>query len=176
MSEASTAPAQQSFARRSISALTRAPKIPSRKAVSAPAVKRIAVVLRRGMRPLEFRRIEDALADHNAMCLPLVVGQRRTSLADTPVCGLIVTGGDIDPTAAEIEVIEDAVREMRERGVPIMALTNAMTMVAEVAGVDLGAASDAHGVVLGESVRVLDGAHQLSAAVKQMAGRSERLP
>lgn len=172
-SHASPDPSSAS-SRRALAALTRAPTIPVRKTRLAPiAAKRAAVVLRRGMRPLEFRRIEEALEAQSLTCVPVIVGQRRNTLADTPVCGLIVTGGDLEPSAAERDMILDSVSDMLARGAPVIALSNAIELVAEAAAVDQRPKGEAHGMLVHDGVRFLDSAPQLNAAIKKMAGAPE---
>lgn len=155
--------------RRAVASLVRAPSIPPRRKDSLQTeTKRVAVVLRRGMKQSEFRHVEEQLDVHNLTCLPVLAGQRRMTVSDTPVCGFIVTGGDMDPTHAERDLIVSAVAETMERGVPVVALSEAVALVLEAAGVH-GAVADGRAVLLHDGVRVLESAREIEDAVKLMA-------
>ena len=113
--------------RTGISALVRAPSIPPRRKDSLMSeTKRVAVVLRRGMKQTEFRNVEEQLDMHNLTCLPVLAGQRRMTVSDTPVCGFIVTGGDMDPSHAERDLIMGTVRETLDRDIPVVAMSEAV--------------------------------------------------
>ena len=156
--------------RRAVASLVSAPSIPpSRKDSIQTEIKRAAVVLRRGMKQTEFRHIEGQLDLYNLTCLPVLAGQRRMTISDTQVCGLIVTGGDMDPSHAERDLIMSAVAETLERGVPVMALSDAVPLVLEAAGVE-GAVADGCAVLLQDGgVRVLEKDRQIDDAIKQMS-------
>jgi hypothetical protein len=131
--------------------------------------KRVAVVLRRGMKQSEFRHIEEQLDAHNLICLPVLAGQRRMTVTDTPVCGFIVTGGDMDPSHAERDLIAATVRETIDRDIPVVGMSDAVPLVLEAAGVQ-GAVAPGHSVLLHqEGVRVLESTRDIGDAVKLMA-------
>ncbi len=156
--------------RHAVSALVRAPSIPPRRKDSLMSeTKRVAVVLRRGMKQSEFRHVEEQLDMHNLTCLPVLAGQRRMTVSDTPVCGFIVTGGDMDPSHAERDLIMATVRETLEREIPVVAMSEAVPLVLEAAGVH-GAVAEGRSVMLQQdNVRVLNSARELADAVKLMA-------
>ena len=161
--------------RHAVSALVRAPSIPPRRKDSlVTETKRVAVVLRRGMKQTEFRNVEEQLDMHNLTCLPVLAGQRRMTVSDTPVCGFIVTGGDMDPSHAERELIMSTVRETLDRDIPVVALSEAVPLVLEAAGVH-GAVAKGRGVMLRrDDVRVLETARELADAIKMMAKSAAR--
>ncbi len=167
--------APMSARRHSVAALVRAPSIPPRRKDSLQTeTKRVAVVLRRGMKQSEFRHVEEQLDLHNLTCLPVLAGQRRMTVSDTPVCGFIVTGGDMDPSHAERDLIMATVRETMERDIPVMAMTDAVSLVLEAAGVQ-GAVVEGRSVLLHrETVRVLDSKREIGDAVKLMAKSAAR--
>ena len=173
MSTEARADAEQvpfSARRHAVSALARAPSIPPRRKDSLMTeTKRVAVVLRRGMKQSEFRDEEEQLDMHNLTCLPVLAGQRRMTVSDTPVCGFIVTGGDMDPSHAERDLIMSTVRETLDRHIPVVAMTEAVPLVLEAAGVK-GAVVKGRSVMLQQdNVRVLNSARELADAVKLMA-------
>jgi hypothetical protein len=155
--------------RRAVAALVRAPRIPQRRRETTPeTIKRAAVVLRRGMKQSEFRQIEAQLDAHDLTCLPVLAGQRRMAVSETPVCGFIITGGDMDPSNAERELIGDAVRDTIERDVPVLAMSEAVGMVLDAAGVQ-GAVAGGRAILLHKGVRVLESAKDVDDAIKFMA-------
>ena len=142
--------------RRAAASLARAPHIPRRKnAIESPVTKRAAVVLRRGMRPLEFRQVEQQMDALNLVSLPVLPGQRKMHITETPVCGLVVTGSDIDPSPVEREMIEQAVRHVRGNGGPVLAFSDAVGLVLEAAGLPPLKSKAA-------AVLIHDGAHALT--------------
>jgi len=161
--------------RHAVSALVRAPSIPPRRKDSLMTeTKRVAVVLRRGMKQSEFRHVEEQLDEHHLTCLPVLAGQRRMTVADTPVCGFIVTGGDMDPSHAERDLIQSTVRETLERDIPVMAMSDAVPLVLDAAGVR-GAVAEGRSVLLHkDNVRVLESARGIAEAVKLMAKSAAR--
>lgn len=161
--------------RHSVSALVRAPSIPPRRKDSLMTeTKRVAVVLRRGMKQSEFREVEEHLDMHSLTCLPVLAGQRRMTVSDTPVCGFIVTGGDMDPSHAERDLIMATVRETLDRAIAVVAMSDAVPLVLEAAGVK-GAVAEGRGVMLHQdSVRVLNSPRELADAVKLMAKSAAR--
>lgn len=156
--------------RHAVASLVRAPSIPPRRKDSLMTeTKRVAVVLRRGMKQSEFREVEEQLDMHNLTCLPVLAGQRRMTVADTPVCGFIVTGGDMDPSHAERDLIMATVRETLDREIPVVAMSEAVPLVLEAAGVQ-GAVAEGRSVTLHRnSVRVLNSSRDLADVVKLMA-------
>jgi len=178
MSTAPRADAEQiplSARRHAVSVLVRAPSIPPRRKDSLMTeTKRVAVVLRRGMKQSEFRHVEEQLDLYNLTCLPVLAGQRRMTVADTPVCGFIVTGGDMDPSHAERDLILTTVRETLDRDIPVMAMTDAVALVLEAAGVQ-GAVAEGRSVLLHRNtVRVLDTSREIEDGVKLMAKSAAR--
>jgi len=169
MSTAEAATARLSAAKRqSVAVLTRAPKIPRRKSTEATGIKRAAVVLRRGMRPLEFRQVEDQLEKHGLSSLPVLPGQRKMHVADVPVCGLIVTGADVDVTHAERDMIEEAVRIVMQRGGPVLAFSDAAEMVLEAAGLERPT-GEAVAILVHNGVRALASQKAIEDAIKLIA-------
>lgn len=178
MSSTSRADAESaplSARRRAVASLARAPSIPPRRKDSIQTeIKRAAVVLRRGMKQTEFRHVEEQLDLYNLTCLPVLAGQRRMTVSDTPVCGFIVTGGDMDPSHAERDLIMSSVRETMDRGIAVLALSEAVPLVLEAAGVE-GAVADGCSVLLqDENVRVLEKGSQIEDAIKLMAKSAAR--
>jgi len=178
MSTAQRADAEQiplSARRHAVSALVRAPSIPPRRKDSLMSeTKRVAVVLRRGMKQSEFRHVEEELDLHNLTCLPVLAGQRRMTVSDTPVCGFIVTGGDMDPSHAERDLILSTVRETMDREIPVVAMSDAVPLVLEAAGVR-GAVAGGRSVMLHQGgVRVLETHRGIGEAVKLMAKAPSR--
>ncbi len=178
MTTATRADAEQlplSVRRRSAASLASVPKIPPRRRETAPGTqKRAAVVLRRGMKQNEFRRIEEQLDIHSLTSFAVLPGQRRMVMADTPVCGLIVTGGDMDPSHAERDLIVEAVQDTMARAMPVIAMSDAVSLVLEAAGVK-GVVAEGRGVMLhGDNVRVLESAKELDEAIKLMAKLTPR--
>lgn len=175
MSTADLEQPPMSARRRAVASLVRAPSIPPRRKDSLMSeTKRVAVVLRRGMKQSEFRHVEEQLDQYNLVCLPVLAGQRRMTVADTPVCGFIVTGGDMDPSHAERDLIATTVRETMERDIPVAAMSDAVPLVLEAAGVK-GAVAEGRGVLLHQdSVRVLESARGIVEAVKLMAKSAAR--
>jgi hypothetical protein len=161
--------------RRAVASLVRAPSIPPRRKDSLMTeTKRVAVVLRRGMKQSEFRHVEEQLDEFNLTCLPVLAGQRRMTVSDTPVCGFIVTGGDMDPSHAERELIMSTVRETLERDIPVVAMSDAVPLVLEAAGVK-GAVAAGRGVLLQrDNVRVLEFTRGIGEAVKLMSKSAAR--
>jgi hypothetical protein len=173
-----TADAEQaplSARRRAVASLVRAPSIPPRRKDSLMTeTKRVAVVLRRGMKQSEFRHVEEQLDMHNLTCLPVLAGQRRMTVSDTPVCGFIVTGGDMDPSHAERDLIMTTVRETMDRDIPVVAMSEAVPLVLEAAGVQ-GAVAEGRSVMLHQAnIRVLDSSREVADAVKLMAKSAAR--
>jgi hypothetical protein len=160
-------------ARRSVASLVRVPSIPRRnqREISQANAKRQAIVLRRGMKQSEFRHDEAQMDVHSLISLPVLAAQRRGPSVDTPVCGVVITGGDMMPSPAEREMIQDTVRNARERGVPVLALSDAATLALEAAGMVGGVAAD-HAVLIGDEVRVLSSRREIEDAIKQIS----RLP
>jgi hypothetical protein len=161
--------------RRAVASLVRAPSIPPRRKDSIQTeIKRAAVVLRRGMKQTEFRHVEEQLDLYNLTCLPVLAGQRRMTVSDTPVCGFIVTGGDMDPSHAERDLIMTSVRETMDRGVPVLAMSEAVPLVLEAAGVE-GAVAEGCAVLLQDAgVRVLEKGAAINDAIKLMAKGAAR--
>jgi hypothetical protein len=157
-----------SASRRAVAALARAPAIPRRRAAEAPAPSRAAIILRRGMRPLEFRRIEDLLDRFSIVSLPIVPGQRKGSLTDAPVCGLIITGSDLDVSTIERDMIATAVADMAARGRPILAFTDGVDLVFEALGRE-PPRGEYQAVLVGAEDRVLTTTRQVEDAFKAMA-------
>ena len=173
-----TADAEQaplSARRRAVASLVRAPSIPPRRKDSLMTeTKRVAVVLRRGMKQSEFRHVEEELDMHHLTCLPVLAGQRRMTVSDTPVCGFIVTGGDMDPSHAERDLIMSTVRETMDRDIPVVAMSEAVPLVLEAAGVK-GAVAGGRSVMLTrDNVRVLETHRGIGEAVKLMSKSSAR--
>ncbi len=160
-------------ARKGISALTRAPAIPRRnqREIAQANAKRLAIVLRRGMKQSEFRHVEAQMDEHSLVSLPVLAAQRRGASVESPVCGVVITGGDMMPSPQERELILDTVRHARERDVPVLALSDAASLALEAAGIVGGVAQD-HSVLIGEEVRVLSSRREIEEAIKQIA----RLP
>jgi hypothetical protein len=178
MSTAPRADAEQvplSARRHAVASLVRAPSIPPRRKDSLQSeTKRVAVVLRRGMKQSEFRYVEEQLDMHNLTCLPVLAGQRRMTVADTPVCGFIITGGDMDPSHAERDLILSTVRETMDREIPVMAMSDAVPLVLEAAGVQ-GAVAQGSSVLLHQDdVRVIHSSREIGDAVKLMAKSAAR--
>jgi hypothetical protein len=156
--------------RNSVAVLARAPRIPRRKSTEEPGVnKRAAVVLRRGMRPLEFRQVEEQIEKLGLTSLPVLPGQRKMHIADTAVCGLIVTGSDVEPSYPEREMIEEAVRTVLERGGPVVAFSDAAEMVLTAAGLDALEGPALAVLVHNKTARALTTQKQVEDAMKQMA-------
>lgn len=155
--------------RRAAASLARAPSIPQRKrADMAPSLaRRVAVILRRGMRQSEFREIEAHLSANDLVCAPVLAGQRRAN-GEGPLCGLVVTGGDIEPSAAERDLIATAVKQAIERGAPVLALSEAVAHVVEAAG-GLYAGQAPRGVLVHNGVRLLETSRDLEGAFRLMA-------
>lgn len=160
-------------ARHSVASLARAPAIPRRnqREISQANAKRLAIVLRRGMKQSEFRHVEAQMDAHSLISLPVLAAQRRGPGVEAPVCGVVITGGDMMPSPAERELIQDTVRHARERGVTVLALSDAATLALEAAGFVGGVAAD-HAVLIGDEVRVLSTRREIEDAIKQMS----RLP
>lgn len=153
--------------RRTVAALMRTPSIPRRRSTEAPVLKRAAIILRRGMRPLEFRRVEDLLEQYGVSSLPIVPGQRKGS-GDAPICGLIVTGSDIDASVMERDMIEAAVCDVAARGRPILAFSDGAPLVFEALGRE--APQGAYlAVLVDDDVKVLTTQRQVEDAFKAMA-------
>jgi hypothetical protein len=87
--------------------------------------KRVGVVLRKGMRQTEFRRIDMRMSQHDLATAPIVIGGKNSALTDTALCGLIVTGSDAICHPAEVEQLAGLIRAARERTVVVVALSNA---------------------------------------------------
>jgi len=162
-------------ARRSVAALTRVPSIPRRNQREAMqgVQKRAAIVLRRGMKQTEFRHVEAQLAKHMLTSLPVLVAQKRGAVADTPVCGLIVTGGDMAPTQAEHDMILDAVRVVRERDLPVLALSDAAALACEALNIDLQEGG-ALALLIDGDVRPLTTQREIDDAIKLIARAPQR--
>ncbi|HRP10763.1 MAG TPA: hypothetical protein PLK37_07010 [Terricaulis sp.] len=162
-------------ARAGISALARAPSIPRRnqREISQANAKRLAIVLRRGMKQSEFRSIEALMDAHTLVSLPVLASQRRGPSIETPVCGVVITGGDMMPSPQERELIQDTVRHARERSVPVLALSDAATLALEAAGMVGGVAAD-HAVLIGDEVRVLSTRREIEDAIKQISRLPQR--
>lgn len=173
----STADAADSMirARTGISALTRAPAIPRRnqREIAQANAKRLAIVLRRGMKQAEFRHIESLMDQHTLVSLPVLAAQRRGPGLESPVCGVVITGGDMMPSPAERDLIQDTVRHARSRDVPVLALSDAAALALEAAGVTGGVAAD-HAVYIAapDDVRVLSTQREIEDIIKQIS----RLP
>ncbi len=125
------------------------------------------------MKQTEFRQIEAQLDVHALTCLPVLAGQRRMTVAETPVCGFIVTGGDMDPSHAERDMIAEGVRDTLERKIPVLALSDAVSIVLEAAGVQ-GAVAEGRAVLIHDGVRVLETAKEVDDAIKLMAKSGPR--
>jgi len=155
--------------RRSATSLARAPSIPQRRRaeISAATAKRVAVVLRRGMRQSEFRSVEQHLSAHDLVCAPILAGQRKAS-AEGAVCGLIITGGDMEPSNVERDLIATAVAQMLERGAPVLAMSEAVPHVVEAAG-GVYAGNAPLGVLVHGGVQLLETPKDVEDAFKLMA-------
>lgn len=160
-------------ARKGIAALARAPSIPRRnqREITQANAKRLAIVLRRGMKQSEFRHVESQMDAHALVSLPVLAAQRRGAGVEAPVCGVVITGGDMMPSPAERELIQETVRHARERDVPVLALSDAASLALEAAGIVGGVAAD-HAVLIGADVKVLSSRREIEDAIKQIA----RLP
>jgi len=157
-------------ARKGIAALTRAPAIPRRnqREISQANAKRLAIVLRRGMKQSEFRHVESQMDMHSLISLPVLAAQRRGAGVEAPVCGVVITGGDMMPSPAERELIQDTVRHARERGVAVLALSDAATLALEAAGM-VGGVAAGHAVLIADDVRVLSTRREIEDAIKQIS-------
>jgi hypothetical protein len=131
--------------------------------------KHAAVVLRRGMRREEFNDVEAQLQAHNVRW---TAAPARSVIASKPgpaICGLVVTGADASPTAREHEAIAATVGDCVARGVPILALSDAVDLVLDAAGLE--AAPEEHrGILLCNGVQILETGDDITGAVEQMAG------
>ena len=103
--------------------------------------------------------------------LPVLAAQRRGPGLESPVCGVVITGGDMMPSPAERELIQETVRHAREREVPVLALSDAAALALEAAGIVGNVAAD-HAVLISDDVRVLSSRREIEDAIKQIS----RLP
>lgn len=159
--------------RRAAAKLARPPSIPKRRIAEPAVTKRAAVVLRRGMRPLEFRQVEEQLEGLRLVSLPVLSGQRRLPLTETPVCGLIVTGSDFEPSPVERAMIEEAVCHVHGAGGPVIALSDAAHLVLETLDLPPLQGDAVAGVLVHGGVQTLANAAQFEGAMKVLAGAPE---
>jgi hypothetical protein len=125
------------------------------------------------MRPLEFRQIEQQMEALNLVSLPVLPGQRKMHVTETPVCGLIITGSDLDPANIERNMIETAVRHVLDRGGPVLAFSDAASLVLDAAGLP-AMKGEATAVLVHESgATALTTASQIENAMKLMAKSPE---
>lgn len=102
----------------------------------ARTAKRAGVVLRRGMREDEYRRVEMRLNENDLTTMPIIIGQgsKGPAVPDAPLCGLIVTGSEAVVHPEARESLSSIVRDAAERKVPILAMSDAVPLVLEAIG------------------------------------------
>ena len=157
------------------SALARTMRIAPTKRTRTDAnreAKRAAVVLRRGMRQTEFRRLEMSMDRNNMSTLPIVVGNKKADVPET-VCGLIVTGSSAVAHPDERLCLAEIVRTAIDRQLPVLAMSDAAPLVLGVSGLDQ--VDDRHSAVLisGE-VRLLKSRRDIDQAIDMMAASPTR--
>ncbi|MGE0830872.1 MAG: hypothetical protein AB7O04_16180 [Hyphomonadaceae bacterium] len=138
-------------------------------AQSPKKTRRAAVVLRRGMKQSEFRRVEARLESHKVGWSSILCEPSRRSNPSPDVCGLVVTGADLTPSEKERATIVAAVHDALARGAPILAMSNASALVLDAAGFE-GACDAQRGVLIRNGVQALDTRADIEDAVDQMAG------
>jgi hypothetical protein len=145
------------------------------KADISRCAKRAAVVLRRGMRQADFRRIEMRLDRNELASLPIIVGPggRAGLVPDTPLCGLIITGSDGVVHADERRSLEDIVRNAADRDVPILAMSDAAPLALAAAGRE-PIEGNPGAVLIGRSVSVLSSRSDIDKAIDRMAAAPTR--
>jgi hypothetical protein len=80
----------------------------------------------------------------------------------------------MDPSHAERDLIMATVRETLDRDIPVVAMSEAVPLVLEAAGVQ-GAVAEGRGVMLRrDGVRLLNSRRELADAVKLMAKSAAR--
>jgi hypothetical protein len=135
-------------------------------------IKRAAIVLRRGMRQNEFRRIEMRMTHNSLSSLPIVIGNRRSEVPET-VCGLIVTGSSAIAHAEERSCLAEIIREALGRQLPVLAISDATPIVLGEAGYEQPDGEHA-AVLVGEGVQVLKSRRDIDQAIDMMAASPTR--
>jgi len=153
--------------------LARVPSVPRRRVVQPVSHKRAAVVLRRGMRPLEFRQVEEQMELLGLVSLPVLPGQRKMHVTSTPVCGLIVTGSAFEASLIERAMIEEAVRHAHSVGAPILALSDAAPLVLDALDMKLAEAAPGVGLLVHTEDQVIATSAHIGRALKVMAKSPE---
>ncbi len=137
------------------------------KADEVREIRRAAIVLRRGMRPTEFRNVETALDRNNVMKLPIVVGDNRSVVPDA-LCGLIVTGADSVAHPVERARLAAIIREAVRREVPVLAISDAAPVALAACSLDRGEENHA-GILIDGAVTVLADPRQIDRAIDTIA-------
>jgi hypothetical protein len=126
------------------------------------------------MKVREFRRLEDRLAARHLVGVGLFAGNGTSSIHHVPaICGLVVTGANVTPTKRERDALTAALRETIAHEVPVLALSNAVGLAMEAAGID-PAEDGCRAVFLHHVVRFLDSEREIDQAIDQMARSPSR--
>lgn len=168
-------PQSLSKSRRVVAQLAQAPRIPRRRNIEPVSQKRAAVVLRRGMRPLEFRQVEEQMEALGLISLAVLPSQRKLQITSTPVCGLIVTGSDLDASLIERAMIDEVVHHVRNAGAPVLALSDAAPLVLEALDMAQTEEPAAAGVLIHHRAQPLETCAHIERALKVIAGSPEVL-
>ncbi len=157
------------------SAFARALRIAPGKRSKADIVrsaKRAAIVLRRGMRQLEFRRVEQRLDRNNLTSLPIVVGARSAIIPET-LCGLIVTGSSAVSHPEERANLATIIRDAVDRDVPVLAMSDSAPLALAAAGLPTDSPQGS-AVLIDGSVTMLSSRREIDSAIDTMAGSASR--
>lgn len=159
----------QSLTRTRSASLARAPSIPLRRQGDAPAQKRIGIVLRRGMLQREYRQVEARLDARNVTRHAIMFGHKKTAPTEgAALCGLIITGGDMTPTADERALIVEAVQDSIRREAPVLALSDAAAIALEAAGLETPAGQHCAVLIDRRGVHLLLTPKEIDAVIDQM--------
>lgn len=134
--------------------------------------KRAAIVLRRGMRQPEFRRVEQRLDRNNLTSLPIVVGTKHATIPET-LCGLIVTGSSAVSHPDERACLSTIIRDAVEREVPVLAMSDAAPLALAATGFGCDG-QNASAVLIDGSVTLLSNRREVDRAIDTMAGLASR--
>lgn len=131
--------------------------------------QRAAVVLRPGMRPTEFRRVEEHLERNNLARVPVtIVGGKLPDLPSGPLAAMVVTGTTASPHLNEVRALQAVVQAAANRDIPILALTDAAFEVTRALGQPFPAAMPA-GVLISGDLKPLKTFEEVGNAIDEMS-------
>lgn len=162
-------PLQPSFRPSALARAIRIAPTKQRQQDIARMAKRIAVVLRPGMKQDEFRCIDLRLTRNKLITLAVLTGNKAARPPDTPLCGLIITGSDAVTHPAQRRRLEQLVNDARQRDLPVLALSDSAMLALGASGFETEDETDHRAVLIDDGVTWLHSRRDVDRAIDALA-------